>query len=157
MSKPARICIVGAESTGKTILAQNLAKHFDTEWVPEYGRDYTDEKIKNEGKDDLKFTQEDFLTIGKRQLEIEDEISAKCQKLVIIDSNLLTTCLWSEFLISICPPELSNLKVAREKTYDLYILPDINVPWVDDGVRLAEDTKWFHDRYGRSRVPYRAN
>ena len=37
--------------------------------------------------------QEDFLTVGKRQLEIEDEISAKCQKLVIIDSNLLTTCL----------------------------------------------------------------
>lgn len=56
MSKPARVCIVGAESTGKTVLAQNLAKHFNTEWVPEYGRDYTDEKIKKEGKDDLKFS-----------------------------------------------------------------------------------------------------
>jgi len=39
-----------------------------------------------------------------------------------------------------------DIKVAREKSYDLYILPDINVPWVNDGVRLAEDTKWFHDR-----------
>src|SRR5438105_15460655 len=40
-----RVAIVGAESTGKTTLAEELARHFDTVWVPEYGREYTEVNV----------------------------------------------------------------------------------------------------------------
>ena len=42
-----RVCVVGAESTGKTTLSKALAKYFSTKWVPEYGRQYTEKVIKN--------------------------------------------------------------------------------------------------------------
>ena len=34
-----RVCVLGAESTGKTTLARDLADALATVWVPEYGRD----------------------------------------------------------------------------------------------------------------------
>jgi hypothetical protein len=45
-----RICLVGAESTGKTTLAQMLAERYQTVWVPEYGREYSERKLSEEGE-----------------------------------------------------------------------------------------------------------
>jgi nicotinamide riboside kinase len=42
MQTPKLICIIGAESTGKTTLAQQLAAHFRAPWVPEYLRTFCD-------------------------------------------------------------------------------------------------------------------
>ena len=33
-----RICFHGAESTGKSVLAEQLSRDLDCPWVPEYGR-----------------------------------------------------------------------------------------------------------------------
>jgi len=45
-----RVCVVGAESTGTTTLAQELADRYKTVWVPEYGREYC-EKLAAAGVD----------------------------------------------------------------------------------------------------------
>ena len=42
MAIPLRVCVVGAESTGKTTLCERLAKHYGGDYVPEYGRTYTE-------------------------------------------------------------------------------------------------------------------
>ncbi|MGB1121850.1 MAG: AAA family ATPase, partial [Saprospiraceae bacterium] len=38
-----KIVLIGPESTGKTTLAKQLAKHYDTVWVEEYARTYIDQ------------------------------------------------------------------------------------------------------------------
>ena len=43
-----RIVLYGPESTGKTSLAQGLAAHFKTQWVPEFARVYLQEKWERE-------------------------------------------------------------------------------------------------------------
>ena len=60
-NKLIRIAITGPESTGKTNLAEALALHYNTVWVPEYAREY----IANLNR---KYTLNDILTIAKRQV-----------------------------------------------------------------------------------------
>ena len=60
-----RVAIVGAESTGKTTLAQQLAEHFGTVWVPEYGREYTEVSVGREAFFDYKWRNDEFVLISK--------------------------------------------------------------------------------------------
>ena len=40
-----RVVLFGPESTGKTVLAEQLAAHFNTVWTPEFSRLYAEAKI----------------------------------------------------------------------------------------------------------------
>jgi len=147
-SKPIyKVVIIGAESTGKTILAENLAKHFNTCWVPEFGREYVEQKALQVGAQNLKFSPQDFITIAKNQLSMEDKLTKTANRIIICDSNLMTTCIWSEFLLGSCSEELLQLTKERKESYHLWLLANINVPWVQDGTRLGPDTQWFHERF----------
>ena len=46
-----RVCLIGPECTGKTTLAQRLASHYATVWVPEFAREYA-ERVRRELKHD---------------------------------------------------------------------------------------------------------
>ena len=62
-----RIVIVGPESTGKTILCEQLAKYYNTVYVPEYARTYFEvHDINNYDTFDLEI-------IAKKQLELDAE------------------------------------------------------------------------------------
>jgi hypothetical protein len=86
--------------------------------------------------------------IARQQLALEDEMLRQYHdsQVLICDTCVLTTWIWSEFLVKKQAEELRQLMEARERSYDLYVLMDIDVCWIDDGTRLAPDTKWFHDR-----------
>ena len=76
-----RIVITGPESTGKSTLCEMLAQHYNTAWVPEYAREYL-------LKHGVTYTYDDLLTIDRRQLALEDEITASTKKgLIFIDTN----------------------------------------------------------------------
>jgi HTH-type transcriptional repressor of NAD biosynthesis genes len=138
----ARVCVVGAESTGKTTLAQDLAAHFETVWVPEYGREYSEHKLALEGGYD--FRPEEFAHIAARQCELEEEAARRANRILICDTDAFTTSVWHRRYLGARSPEVEAI-AARHRRPDLYVLTDIKTPFVQDGTRDGEHVReWMH-------------
>ncbi|MEJ1971401.1 MAG: ATP-binding protein [Lacunisphaera sp.] len=141
MSLPLRIAVYGPESTGKTELATKLAAHFGAPLVAEYARERWDQQ----GALGL----EDMLPIAHEQWRREDAAAAQCHvlrdiargrgRLVICDTDVLTTMLWSDLLYGTTPDELRRGAEKRCKNYALYLLLDIDVPFAPDPQRCFPD------------------
>lgn len=121
-----RIAITGPESTGKSLLARQLAKHYNTVWVPEYAREY----INNLNRP---YNQGDILKIAKGQIKTENEMAAKANKILICDTELLVTKIWIEHKYKNCHPWI--LETIKKHTYDLYLLCNIDLQWQPDPLR----------------------
>jgi nicotinamide riboside kinase len=125
-----KIAIFGPESTGKTTLATQLAAYYKTIWVPEFARDYLQEKLDTgNGICDI----DDMLPIAYGQTKLENESVLIANNYLFCDTNLLVTKVFSELYYDFCDPSLD--KAARAHQYDLFFLTDIDVPWEDDGLR----------------------
>lgn len=126
-----KVVFYGPESTGKTTLAQMLAAHFETEWVPEFSRDYLQQKWDEEQKT---CAPEDILPIAHGQMELENQKAAEANRVLFCDTNLLETVVYSQaYYEGHCDPGL--LKHALKAHYDLYFLMYIDIPWVKDDLR----------------------
>jgi HTH-type transcriptional repressor of NAD biosynthesis genes len=124
-----RIAIVGTDSTGKTTLTRQLAEHFKTCWVPEYGRIYTEGKYTS----NRIWKSREFELIADGQLMMEDHLAEDCNGLLFCDTDVMITALWHERYLMSKNSYVESL--AKNKTYDLYILTDPNTPFEDDGTR----------------------
>lgn len=125
-----KIALFGPESTGKTTLAKQLAEHYKTAWVPEFARDYLQERW---DKDRHICNVDDMLPIAYGQTKIENESLSIANKYLFCDTNLLVTKVFSEVYYNFCDPLLD--KAAREHEYDLFFLTDIDIPWEKDDLR----------------------
>ena len=127
-----RICIFGPESTGKSILAARLASHYRTVHVSEYARGL----IELQGD---AFTYEDIDFIARGQIASEDALARQANRILICDTDLITTSIWSDVFFGDCHQWI--LDEADRRKYDLYLLMDIDVPWVDDPQRYLPDAR----------------
>jgi HTH-type transcriptional repressor of NAD biosynthesis genes len=132
-----RVALLGAESTGKSTLSEKLAHHFETVWVPEYGRPYC-EIIRPALELDLG----DLEAIAWGQATWEDEYAAQANRVLICDTDLHTTATWGDLLLGVRPPWLDA--AARARRYDLVLLLTPEVPWQDDGTRVLRDRRVEH-------------
>jgi len=124
------VTVTGSECTGKTTLARDLARHFDTVWVPEFARDYLDRKTATTG---LPLDASDVEPIGRGQIAVEDRGIAAAKGLVILDTDLLSTMVYARHYYGACPAWIEQ--ATRDRRADLYLLCDIDVPWVPDRAR----------------------
>lgn len=145
-----KICLHGPESTGKSTLAPRLARHFDTLYLPEYGRTYC------EGFG-LALTMADLLAIGRTHAAMTRATLRQCNRRLILDTDPLMTAAWAEMLFERSDPWFESFA----ETADLYLLLDIDMPWVDDGTRFFGDParrqKFFdcsRDQLDRRGLPY---
>jgi nicotinamide riboside kinase len=125
-----KIAMFGPESTGKTTLAIQLAEYYKTVWVPEFARDYLQEKW-----DDKQVVSDvdDMLPIAYGQTKFENYGQSIADKYLFCDTNLMVTKVFSEVNYGYCDPLLA--KAAQEHEYDLFFLTDIDVPWEKDDLR----------------------
>lgn len=145
-----RLCFHGAESTGKSVLADKLSRELGLPWVPEYGRAYCEER----GTD---LTMADLLAIAEGQQAAVDAASQSNPPLLLLDTDQLMTAAWAEMLFGEVPDAL----LAYPKA-DLYLLFSADVPWVEDGTRLFGQTpqrthfaRLAEDMLIRAGVPWR--
>lgn len=131
-----KVVLFGPESTGKSSLAQELAKYYETVFVKEFSRDYAENKTKQ----NLKLTKNDVLPIAIGQIQSENEQLKKANAILICDTDLLETQVYSEFYYNGFCPDLVK-KYARLNTYDLYFLTYIDMPWEADGIRDQPNTR----------------
>jgi len=128
---PLRIAVYGPESTGKTELAGKLAAHFSAPLVAEYARELWDQQ----GALGL----EDMLPVAHEQWRREDEAASRADRLIICDTDALTTMLWSDLLYGTTPDELRRGAEQRCRHYPLYLLLDIDVAFAPDPQRCFPD------------------
>jgi NadR type nicotinamide-nucleotide adenylyltransferase len=123
--------LFGPESTGKSTLSQQLAKHYNTVWVREYAREYLQDKWNNERKT---CDSSDLVPIAIGQMESENKLVTKADKILICDTDLLETKVYSEsYYGGVVDPNLN--KYAIENQYDLYFLTYIDTVWEADDLR----------------------
>lgn len=121
-----KIAITGPESTGKSTLSKQLAEHYKCFLVEEYAREYID-------KLEHPYTQEDILKIAKTQKKIELKKTKESNKILITDTELIVTKIWSEVKYKSCHPWI--LDNIEKQNYDLYLLCDIDLAWEADPQR----------------------
>jgi NadR type nicotinamide-nucleotide adenylyltransferase len=121
-----KVAIIGPECTGKSDLSQFLAAYFKTAWVPEYARDYLDVLARP-------YEQSDLTKIAHGQLQIEDELEQKADRVLFCDTNLYVIKIWSEFKYGTCDPEI--MRLIQNRKYDLYLLTYVDIPWEADPLR----------------------
>ena len=126
-----KVVLFGPESTGKTTLSNQLARHYNTVWAPEYAREYLQDKWNNFRKtcEDI-----DIIPIAEGQMKLENELAKKADKVLICDTDLLETKVYSqEYYGGFVDPKLDE--AAKTNEYDLYLLTYIDTPWEADDLR----------------------
>lgn len=147
MAPLARICLIGAESTGKSHLAHDLARHFGGVVVPEFAREYGMAVARP-------LTVDDVETIARGQIANEDHAHGG---LVILDTDLVSTVAYSIYYYRGCPQWIVD--AARQRLADLYLFLHADVPWIEDPVRdvvadRAEVHAVFHETLERLGARY---
>lgn len=119
------ICLHGPESTGKSMMAPRLAKHFDTICIAEFGRTYCE----TYGTD---LTMADLVVIAQSQdIKARKSLESGAHPL-IMDTDPLMSAVWADMLFGRRDPWFDRWT----NTADLYLLFDIDLPWEEDGTRM---------------------
>ena len=157
------VAILGAESTGKTTLCQDLAEHFSRQgtsaWVPEYMRDYLQDKWNQQ---QATCTWQDLLPIAQGQIKLENKLAQQVAQTVqtnhtnhtnkgylFCDTSLFEIMVYSNWYYGDCPLALTQAALAHH--YDLILLTEVDTPWVADDLRDApherdEISRYFADQ-----------
>lgn len=135
-----RVAIIGGESTGKSTLAQVLAGKLDTVHATEYGRELWEAR---QGQ----LVEPDLLHIAQTQIAREQALSLVANRVLLCDTTPLTTRLYAHAMFQRSDPELDLLAC---RSYDLWLLCDPDVPFVQDGTRRDDAFRlWQHQYYLR--------
>ena len=135
-----KIVIIGPESTGKSTLCEKLARHYQTSWCPEYAREYLLAHGTN-------YTYDNLLDIAKGQVALEEKymqeteqtqlLTPHISRLLFIDTEMYVMKVWCKFVFGKCHSWILNQ--IEERKYDLYLLCNVDLPWVKDELREYPD------------------
>lgn len=139
-----RVCIFGPESTGKSTLTKQLAAAFHTIAVPEYARTYLEAyPVDEEHPVDAAAMD----VIARGQIASEDALARSANRVLFCDTDTLTNTVWNDVLIGPGSSPAWMLEEAARRRYDLTLLTDVDIPWVQDPVRFRpDDRRSFFDR-----------
>ena len=141
-----KVVVIGPESTGKSTLCELLAQHYNTQWCPEFAREY----LLAHGMD---YTYDDLLTIARGQVALEEKYIQLAggsgqsaapnspltthHSLLFIDTDMYVMKVWCEFVFGKCHEWI--LDQIKKRKYDLYLLCNTGLPWVKDELREYPD------------------
>lgn len=144
-----RVCVLGGESSGKTTLAQALARHFDTAWVAEYGRELWESQ-------DGVLAYDDLLKIGREQLQREAAAAGQARRWLFCDTSPLTTYFYCIEMFG--RAEAALLELAGHG-YDLVVLCAPDFPFIQDGTRRDDSFRlrqhaWYQAELARRGIAF---
>jgi HTH-type transcriptional repressor of NAD biosynthesis genes len=123
-----RVAIVGTESCGKTTLAKQLAKFFNTNYVEEVGREYC-ERYSD------RLTPEMFNLIAMEHFLSQDKKVETSNRVLFVDSEAVVTQYYLDMYFKGKKFPLIE-EIVKLQNYDLVLYLEPDVRWVDDGWRF---------------------
>lgn len=127
------VVFLGAPSTGKTTLAQELARRHRTVWMPEYGREYWEQH--QVGR---RLTPEQLVAIAEGHLEREERLLVQADRYLFTDTNAITTAMFGMAYHGAVPERLRQLAQEAAARYDLVFLCDTDIPYDDTWDRSGD-------------------
>ena len=124
-----RVCLFGPESTGKTTLTRELAERYQTSMMPEFGRIHDEVYQPTEWRADM------MVSLAQTHQAMQRALMPRVNRLLFEDTDALATVLWSQAFVG----EVSDWFEGHVELADLYLLMDIDVPWVADDLRVLGD------------------
>jgi NadR type nicotinamide-nucleotide adenylyltransferase len=121
-----RVAITGPECTGKSTLSIQLARHYNTVFVPEFAREYVSSL-------DRPYHYQDIVQIAETQITQSDDYSTRANNLLFLDTWLIITKVWFDVVFKRHPQWIDE--ELNKKTIDLFLLCNTDIPWVADPVR----------------------
>ncbi|HAX94905.1 MAG TPA: ATPase [Prolixibacteraceae bacterium] len=124
--RPKIVVLTGAESTGKSVLSDALARHYNAPWFPEFARDFV-------LKLDHHYYMDDVISIARMQrAQMQAALNLKAD-IVFFDTWLIITQIWLKVLYNAEPTWIP--KIIRSAPIDLILLCDTDIPWEPDPIR----------------------
>ena len=121
-----KIVLTGPESTGKTTLAEQLARYYNTVCVTEYAREYVHSLQRS-------YEYRDLVHIAKKQMEQIAGDYPDGRGFVFFDTGLIITKIWFIEVYKKSPDFLE--KAIRDFHIDMFLLCSPDIPWKEDPVR----------------------
>jgi cytidyltransferase-like protein len=146
------VVFLGAESTGKSTLAERMALEYDTAFVPEHGREVW-------ASQNGELSLEDYVRIAHRHRELEVQGALRAKRYLFVDTNAITTMFLGYAYEGDGSPELTELARDAETRYHHVFVCADDIPFHQDGWR--DDAVWRSRAQGMVRydlavrgVPY---
>ena len=139
------VCVVGAESSGKTSLCRRLAGHFQVPWLPEYAREHLDGSP---------YDEEDVAAIAREQQRRETALLASGAKAAVLDTDLAVIWVW--WRVKFGPPPAWLRDAFRAQPARFYLLCKPDLPWQPDPLRESPGERWRLHRCYRALLTTRA-
>lgn len=130
------IVFLGAPSTGKTTIAETLARDYQTMWMPEFGREYWDEH-----QIDRRLSLSQLEEIAEKHLEREEELLIQANRFLFTDTNALTTLIFARYYHNAATPRLEELANRAAARYDLVFVCDTDIPYEDTWDRSGDTNR----------------
>lgn len=149
-----KIVFLGAMSTGKSTLTETLAKKYQTNFTPEYGRQYWEEH-----QVDRRIGFEDFNIIAEHHIDYEDEMVLNANQYLFVDTNAITTAMYCMDYHQKLPSKLKQLAIENAQRYDLFFLCEDDIPYDNTWDRSGPQKRAvFHQQIiadlKQRRIPY---
>jgi len=127
------VVFMGAPSTGKTTLAERMAREYDTVWMPEYGREYWEQH-----QVERRLTPRQLVEIAEGHLDREERLLWKAREYLFTDTNAVTTCMFARYYHGTATPRLEELARQAGLRYDLVFACGDDIPYADTWDRSGE-------------------
>lgn len=149
-----KVVFVGAMSTGKSTITEELARRHGTVYASEYGRDYWAEY-----QVDRRIGLAAFDEIAVGHVEREEQALLEADKILFVDTNAITTYMFALDYHGQAPELLTRMAMENAQRYDLFFLCDDDIPYDDTWDRSGEQKRSvFHKRIiadlKERRIPY---
>ena len=130
-----KVLIVGGESTGKSILVQNLALAYNTNFISEVGRDI----CACAGGEELMIPEDLYEIFLRHKVNIMDNVK-RSNRITFVDTDALTTLFYCKFLLGENSKKFSTCTKMAEAIiemdeWDLVLFLEPDVAFVQDGTR----------------------
>lgn len=127
------VVFLGAPSTGKTTISQSLAEEYKTVWMPEYGREYWEMHQVNH-----RLSPEQLVEIAEGHIVREDMLLQKANNYLFVDTNAITTYMFSLYYHGWASPRLKELALSTAIRYDLVFVCNDDIPYDNTWDRSGE-------------------